>query len=300
MRRGLFALVFTMAALGPTTSIAQQPKPAAADVAKQTFDKAVDLEKHGDYASALAEFRTVERLKPTAGVRFHIAYCLEMLGNLFSATETYEGAIELAHEQNKPDVEAAARTRLEPLRARVPDITIRMPTNVADARIELDGKPAAVDAPVRVDPGDHVVTAHAPGHERFTKRMSVGEGAKIVVDVTLARAAAAAPPSPPPAIETSPPEEPRKTSRVLPIATTAGAVALVAVGITTFLLAGAAADDARRECPTKTNCDSERSSVRTLDTIALVGFASGLVLGGFSIYLWTSSGSHTVAVGGAF
>lgn len=268
-----------------------------AEGAKRAFEEGVELEKRGDYPTALAKFRTAEQLKATAGVRFHVAYCLEMLGNIASALETYEAAEKLAREQGKTEVESAARTRLEPLRPRVPEITIRSSSPApSGARVELDGAPARLNEPVRVDPGDHAVVATAPGYYRLSRRLTVAEGARSTVDLTFVRENATAPEE----TTTLPSSEPARKPRTLAIATSAGAVVLLAAGVVSLVLAGNAADDARAECPTKTSCTGERSTVRTLDTIALAGFASGLVLGGVSVYLWTSSGTSTVAIGGAF
>jgi hypothetical protein len=283
-------LVLAVALAAPRMAHADEPK---AEQAKHAFEEGVDLEKRSDYASALAKFRAAEQIKPTAGVRFHIAYCLEMLGSVASAAEAYESTERIAREQGKPDVESAAHARLEPLRARVPELTITAPAN---ARIDLDGTAVLAGSTKRIDPGEHTVSAQAEGYERFARRLTIGEGTKQTVDVVLVRITN----GPPPETTSYPPEAPKKPNRTLAIATTAGAVALVAVGITTFLVAGSTADDARRDCPAKPSCDSERSQVRLLDTIALAGFASGLVLGGFSVYLWTSSQSSTVALRGEF
>jgi hypothetical protein len=140
------------------------------------------------------------------------------------------------------------------------------------------------------------VSARAKGHEPFSRTVKLAEGETTVpVEITLQKSAPAPPvasgtaPAPSPSTTTDPPPEaPRSSSRVLPIVTTAGAVLLAGVGVTTFLLAGSAQSDAERECPTRRDCDGEQTKVRTLDAVALGGFIGAVGLGALSIVLWAS------------
>jgi hypothetical protein len=173
---------------------------------------------------------------------------------------------------------------------------VRLATKVEGAEVLVDGQPvdrALLDGKAfRVDPGDHEVTARAPGHEPFTKKLRVPESTTSTVDVVLDKTPVA-PPGAAPRPTTEPPAEaPRERSIALPLVTTIGAVVLVSGGVAAFVLAGDAQRDAKTECPTKTSCADERSKVRTLDTLALTGFAAGAALGALSIVLWTSGGSR--------
>jgi len=315
-------------------ALAQSPPTAAAgkEHAKKLFEEGVDLEKKGDYAGALAKYKDAQQIAVTAGLRFHTGYCLEMTGKLAGALEEYEGADRLAREQNKQEVHAATIARLEPLRARVPQIAIRLATPAKDAEVQLDG--AAVAATLvdggkafRLDPGEHVVTARASGYKAFSRKVQVPESVTTTVDVSLERAAGApvvagagvpgsapgttpgtapgtAPPSgaaggpvtgetAPPAPASEPPADTaRGPSRVLPIATTAGAVVLAGTGVAMFLAAGSAQTRAQQDCATLVSCDDRRSRVRTFDALALGGFIGAVGLGVVSVILWTSKPSE--------
>ena len=72
------------------------------------------------------------------------------------------------------------------------------------------------------------------------------------------------------------------------MATTAGAVVLVAGGVVAFALADGAQSDARATCPQKPSCDDERTQVRTLDALSLAGLVGGAALGVLSVVLWSS------------
>jgi len=109
-----------------------------------------------------------------------------------------------------------------------------------------------------------------------------------------APAAAAPTDAPQPSVE--PPAEARpKRSITLPVLATGGAVVFAVGGVASFLLAGSTQKDAERECPSKPSCDSERTKVRTFDTLALGGFIGAVGLGALAVILWTS-GSSSVSV----
>jgi hypothetical protein len=286
--------------------------------AKKLFEEGVELEKKADYAGALAKYKEAEQITVTPGLRFHKGYCLEMLGKLAAALDEYDAADRLAREQNKQEVHTAILVRSDPLRPRVPQIAIRVSTPVRGADVELDG--AAVAAALlegkafRIDPGEHTVTAHAAGYKTFTRKVQAPESVTTTVDISLERAAApaaavaavpvAASPAQAGAADpgpvTEPPREPSRGSRALPLATTAGAVALAGAGVAFFLVAAGAQSDAQRDCATKTTCDDEQSRVRTFDALALGSFIGAAGLGVVSVVLWTSrDASRTAAVASA-
>jgi hypothetical protein len=305
MRRSALALaLIALAATLPASTAHAQATPGK-EHAKRLFDEGAELEKKSDYAGALAKYKEAEQITVTAGLRFHKGYCLEMTGKLAAALDEYEAAEKMARDQNKQDVRAAVSARLDPLRARVPQISIRLTAPVKDAEVQLDG--VVVATPLldgkgfRVDPGDHKVTGRAPGHRSFAREVHVPEAVTTTVDVALdpepgagdppIAGAARAGSAPPTSNALTPPPREERASRsvVLPIVTTAGAVALAATGIAMFVVAGGAQSDAERDCPTKITCDSERSKVRTFDALALAGFASAAGLGVLSVVLWTRS-----------
>ncbi len=323
LRAILLAASVGVTVLAPASSARAQPAPAAPasasgkERAKKLFEEGLELEKKADYAGALAKYKEAAGITVTAGLRFHTGYCLEMTGKLTAALDEYEAADRLAREQNKQEVRAATTVRLEPLRTRAPQIAIRLATPTRDAEVQLDGVAVAtalIDGgkAFRLDPGEHTVTARAPGHKAFTRKVQVPENVTTTVDVSLERVASSAPTAtavvvPPPgapageaptsgaAVE-PPAEAAPSRSRVLPIVTTAGAVVLAGTGIALFLVAGKAQSAAKDECVAKLSCDDRRTRVRTLDALALGGFIGAVGLGVVSVVLWTSrSPEHSAA-----
>ena len=295
--RRLLASFFLAAALVEGANAHAQPVPGQ-EIAKKLFDEGLEAEKQKDWSTALAKFNESQQIKMTSGNRFHKAYCLEMSGKLAAALDEYEAAEKLAQTEKKAEVLAAIKARYEPLIKRVPSVAVKTASIPNGSKFALDGveiAPVLLDGrPFRVDPGDHAVTARAPGYETFAKNFTLAEGTTTTtVEVILEKSTPIAPTNPTPGengpITEPPSEQPASRSKTIPILTSAGAVVLLGTGIFAFVAAGSAQSDAEKDCPTKISCDSEQSKVRTLDALALGAFIGGAGLGALSVILWTSS-----------
>lgn len=318
IRAILLAASLGLGALTPAARAFAQGAPAPAPTAaskeraKKLFEEGTELEKKADYAGALAKYKEAAQLAVTAGLRFHTGYCLEMTGKLAAALEEYEAADRLAREQNKQEVHAATTARLEPLRLRVPQIAIRLATPAKDTVTQLDGVTVAAalvegGKAFRLDPGEHEVTARAPGYKAFARKVQVPENVTTTVDMNLERVAGAAPvaaavvapsstePAAPAAVGEPPREAAHGRSLTAPIAATAGAVVLAGTGIAMFLVAGSAQSTAQKDCVTEISCDDRRTRVRTFDALALGGFIGAVGLGVVSVILWTSKPAEQTA-----
>jgi hypothetical protein len=276
----------------PTPASAQGPVAVAVpgeELARRTFEEGVALEKKGDFAAALGKFRESSAIKATLGNRYHLAYCLEMTGKLAAALTEYEALAQAARDQKKNDVVEATRLRLEPLRPRVPELSVKVPPDVSGVEVRLDDTPLATilldGRAFRVDPGAHTVSAHAPERQPFQKALELAEGSTSRIDIALplepkpaARAAAA--PAPPP--------RPERPSRALAIVASGGAAGFATLGFVSFFAAGTAQHEAQTACPEKTSCSTEQSRVRTLDAFALVGFLGAGALAATAVVLWTA------------
>jgi hypothetical protein len=277
------------------------PSPAQDDGARRAFDEGVLLEKKSDYAAALLKFRESAAIKPTLGNRFHAAYCLEMTGKLANALEQYEAVEKAAREQQKTDVGAQTRARLEPLRARVPQIAVRIVSTrpggvaeegagVSELEVFLDETtiaPALLDGrSFRVDPGAHAIVARAPGYHTFRKELTLAEGSSAAVDVALVPMPVA--PAPPPSSNAEPAPPPGETRRTLAIATAGGAIVLAGLGVAAFVVAGGKQSDAEAACPTRVSCEREQAGVRAFDTLALASFVGAAGLAALSVVLFVS------------
>ncbi len=270
------------------------------EIARRAFEDGVALEKKGDYAGALAKFRESEQIKATLGNRYHKAYCLEMTGKLAAAFAEYEALDKAARDANKSELVEATRLRLEPLRARVPQLSLTLSTGAPkETEVSLDGtpvSPALLDGKAfRVDPGDHVIAARAADREPFTKSFAAGESTTTSVEIVLPALATPTGAAHDDRLIEPPAEAPHERSIMLPIATTAGAVVLAAGGIVSYLLSANAQDDLEQTCSTKRNCDDEKRTIRTLDAVALGAWIGAAGLSALSVVLWTSKPTSTAS-----
>jgi len=276
------------------TAAAQAP---GEELARRAFEEGVALEKKGDYASALAKFKESEQIKATLGNRYHKAYCLEMTGKLASAFIEYEAVEKTARDTNKTEIVEAARTRLQPLRARVPQLSLTATDPPKDTEVSLDGTPvplALLDGKAfRVDPGDHVITARAADHEPFTKSFTTAENTTTSVEITLRRTVGEAPTAEP--LTEPTPEASPDSPLALPILASAGAVVFAAGGVVAYVLAGNARDDLQQTCLTKPSCEDDKAPTRTLDAVALGAWIGAAGLAALSVVLWTSKPSSSAS-----
>src|SRR5262249_41042985 len=94
--------------------------------ARQQYRQGLSLEAAGDWASALAKFVEVGKVKLTPQVRFHSARCNEQLGRLNEALGEYRLAEYEAGQQGLDAKEAQEISQArQALESRVPKLVIR-------------------------------------------------------------------------------------------------------------------------------------------------------------------------------
>lgn len=199
--RSRFAVAMLLAALAiiatPRFALAAEPTAAEVAVARRLFGEAAALEKEKKWAEAEAKLREAVAIKETPGLRYHLGHALEQQGKLVEALVEYDRAAEMLERGVKaPDVAELVGPARDGVRKRVPSLTVKLPAGVSGPKVEVDGtdlKAALIGKPMPVNPGDHVVTASAPGRQAFRREITVGEGGAQEVLLELpARAPAGA------------------------------------------------------------------------------------------------------------
>lgn len=292
--------VLAGALLYASSAVAQVP---GEETARHRFDEGVALEKKADYAAALAKFVESEQIKATLGNRYHKAYCLEMMGKLAAALAEYEFVDKRARETDKTELAEATRIRLEPLRARVPQLSLKLgPAAPNETEVTLDGtlvSPALIGGQAfRIDPGQHIITARAADHAAFTKSITAPEGTTTSIEVVLQKEAKAKPEKREPADRTDidPSGATGQHSSTLPILTTAGAVVLGAAGTAFYVVAGNEQEVLRATCQTPPGCSEEdKSPTRTFDALALGSWIGAASLAALSVVLWTAKSNASAS-----
>jgi hypothetical protein len=112
-----------------------------------------------------------------------------MLGHIATAWGYYREVVILATkagEQPRIDIATARISALEP---RLPKLMIRAPKQAyAGLIVTRDDAPidvAVLGAPIYIDPGEHTVTASAPGTKPFTQKVTIREGETKELQIEL-------------------------------------------------------------------------------------------------------------------
>lgn len=164
----------------PPAWAAPEPSPSEISVARHLFDEARAAEDAGRWREAADKFRSAIAIKDTPGMRFHLARCEEEQGAFVEALVEYDRARELMDAGVKAaDVEKLLPGARERVRAKVALLTIKLPSEVQNALVELDDKVlshTAVGEPIPANPGKHRITAVAAGRSRFAGEVELGVG----------------------------------------------------------------------------------------------------------------------------
>lgn len=303
-----------VASSGLATSAWADPSAGEIAAARDLFARAEKDEDAGNWTAALEKLRRAISVKSTSGIRYHIAMCEEELGQLASALNDYSAAESMARTEHNKDVLDAIAPPLQGLRARVPTLQVDVPSTVEGTEVLVDGKPLPSGLwgiPTPIDVGAHRVEAHAPTKNPFSASVTLKEKDAQQLSVTFVDA-----PKKPPEAQTKPTgadtpttnskptsietprdteeaskpvlDEGQKRSRAPAILTTVVALTLVGFGVGGYFVADGQQTDARAYCVTlhSPSCDSNRSSIRLWDALAISAWIAGGALAVVSIVLW--------------
>lgn len=188
--RGLaFALALASAtALAPAAQAQTAADKAAA--AQALFDLAQQLVAAGRLTEACPKLEESQRLDPGMGTQFRLAECYEKLGKTASAWAMYAEVADTARLARLPEREIVAKKRADALAATLSRLTVVVSpavASIAGLEVVRDGVPLGRPlwgTPLPVDPGDHLVSAKAPGRKTWQGRGVAGPaGAQVEIAI---------------------------------------------------------------------------------------------------------------------
>lgn len=257
---------------------------AAPTAAEASYKKGVKLEAAGDVAAALAEFESTPAEKRDVATRVHIASCKRKLGRLLDARADLDAL--LATSALDESWRETIKSDLDVLDERIP--VIRITSARADSTIAVDGR-LVEPGVVRVNPGEHVVTATRGSERVFERRVTLAEGASVDITIDPGPAPVATPSVVAPVSAPVPSERaPSAFGHALPFFI--GGVVLAGGFVVTRVMAGHAKDDVANNCLSQhaLECDSAAAGggrVRTYEALSwtsaalsLTAFAVGTVV----------------------
>jgi hypothetical protein len=227
-----FAIAFSVLTL-PSQALAQTSAEKAAS-AQALFDEGLRLMNAGQPASACPKFAASQKLDPGMGTKFRLAECYEKIDKTASAWALFIEIGDEARGAKRPDREKIARKRADDLAPKLARMTVLVAPDtakLAGLEVRRDGtllEKAVWDVAMPIDPGEHLLTATAPGKTAWESKPVVAQASKTV-EVTIPRLAdapkapvlAAFVPAAPVAVE----------KRSVVPAVVLGGVALVAAGM---------------------------------------------------------------------
>ncbi|HEY1533525.1 MAG TPA: hypothetical protein VGF76_05890 [Polyangiaceae bacterium] len=185
------------------------PSPVEISSARQAFETAVSLESAQQWAEATLKLRQALAVKDTPGLRYHLAHCEAEQGLLVEAALDYDRASELIAKGAKaPDVQKLLSLASAALKARVPHLSVELPSDVLAPVATIDGKvfpPSELALGVPLNPGHHELSVSASGRSSFLRSLDLKEGEQPELHAELPRAPAPAfTPAAPPSVQAPP------------------------------------------------------------------------------------------------
>lgn len=267
--------------------------PADRASAERLFDEGRKLLEDGKLDEACAKLEASQRLDSAVGTLLNLGECNERRSRFATSWANYRAAASLALTRGDAARADFARKRSEQLNAKLSTLTI---VTVAEPGLAVTRDGVTVDeaawgTALPVDPGAHLVEAQAPGKKRWSRTVSVGEGASTVyvkIDPLVADSGGELPGSRGPGRtgqalpETLPPADgTRTTVRTLGFVGLAAGVVAIGAGTYFALRANVLWNGAEPHCDSQRRCDDygfdTTHDARTNGNLATVTITAGIV-----------------------
>jgi hypothetical protein len=311
VRRLVPALAVGLAVIANAGVALAQPSPDARAAAAALFEDGKRLMAEGKHTIACPKLAESQRIDPGMGTLFNLAVCYEQTNRTASAWVGFREVAAMAMAAGQSEREKVARGRAAAIEPKLMRLKITMSTPTQGVEVKRDGAvlaPALLGTSVPVDPGDHTVSASAPGKDPWKVVVKLDQpGNTVTVDVPpLLANKPGAPvvtppppgPGPGPTPPPPPPELPRPRAWQMPLgiaATAVGAVGL-GLGVGFGFMAKSAFDDSNTtgNCDEKTNKCNTAGLTQRDDAVAKgnVGtgvFIAGAVLAAGGVVLWITA-----------
>jgi hypothetical protein len=189
----MLGLFCTAAQLCPHVAFAEEASATETAAARSLAIEGLKLAQTGNCVDATPKLERAEKLYHSAVVAGRLGECYVSLGRLVEGTEILR---KMLREPLPADPTPAltkglerAQRALDSAKPRIAGLTIKV-VAVDDLVVKVDGEPvpaALLDTEIPSDPGEHGVEASAPGFSKAIARISVGEGERKTVTLTLTR-----------------------------------------------------------------------------------------------------------------
>jgi len=165
------------------TALSLQPLVAHADRAETLKQQGMQAAQRNDWELARKRFEASYALEPRPLTLYNLAAAEERTDKLLAARATFGKFLSTTRPGEHDKFRTLAGTAIQKLGKQIPMVQIRIAGFSAGMTVTLDGKPAAVDTPIEVDPGSHEAVGT---RDAVVVRRSItvdrGERPEIVLD----------------------------------------------------------------------------------------------------------------------
>jgi len=290
---------------GVRTARADEPDAGTRMAARELAMAGAEAFDKQDFATALDRFQRAESLYKVPSIAVMVARTLARVGRVVEAVDKYEETLRMPLDAAAPEAfqraVAEATAEVEPARARVARIELRLPADAPPKTVvTLDDKPvpaALIGVATPVDPGIHHLAAHAAGRAAYSYDIALAEGARQAVEISLLPLRAAAAPREAPAPVAS--KVPQRGPSTLTVALLTGGGLAIAAGTVTGISALNHKSHLDKTCSPgcPPNMSSELDAFRRNRTLSYLGFGIGLAAAGAGTYFLLHRGSSGNQVG---
>lgn len=150
---------------------------SATDEARAHFKTGIKLYQDQNYAGALAEFEAAYALKPGPGSLQNVALCQKALFRYGEAADSLERLLT----RHGSELSEAERTAAESAKSELEALVgvVHVEVSPPTAAVTVDGRPFPVEPSgtvARLNVGEHLFAASAPGYTRVTRTLAVASG----------------------------------------------------------------------------------------------------------------------------
>lgn len=268
---------------------------AAPSEGEQLFREGRTAMQEKDFDRACAKFAESQKKEPAPGTALNLGECEEQRGHLIAASEAFTLA---ASTFTSPEKQRYATSRAEAADRRAPRLTVRASSPVNGLVVHVGASVIPVDTEVKMDPGEVVIRAEAPGRRPDTLRASLREGKNVEIDIGALESAGSGDASPtgrpdPGSTTTSESVDAGKNLRTIGLVVGGVGAASLIVGGVTGVLALDRASTVNDKCEGlggRLVCDKEgfdaAQSGETLSLVSTITVAAGAaaLVGGAVLY----------------
>ncbi|MFO0683889.1 MAG: tetratricopeptide repeat protein [Sandaracinus sp.] len=186
MKRLVSIVALAVFLLSAPRAMAQSASEQA--LARDQFRAGVAAARDGHWAEAVDAFQRSLELAPRPMTMMNLAGALVQVGRLVEAAEAYRMFLAEATSGAAARVRGEAQSQLEALEPQIPHVRLHVYELADRDVVQLDEyqlSPAAIDAPLPVDPGHHVVTVSRDGVVLATRELDIAAAEEATIDMRV-------------------------------------------------------------------------------------------------------------------